>query len=139
MGTKRNAQSAQTKTDFLAVALAATEKNVTTRKTRKSINDSMFDLLYKQKQKMTRVQLIAAISYKRYEHEVGPIDQEVAEQLSSDKEWKRINRTVKNGLDSAVCNGSTSASFCSNKTYAKYELVNEANKYYIIDKPEAAE
>jgi hypothetical protein len=122
------------KKQFLQFAIEAVEKNVSTRKTKKSINDSMFDLLYNQGEKLTRQELITYISYERYENEVAEIDDKIAKQLGTDKEWKRINKTVKNGLDTALCNGQTSASFCSNKKYDGYEIVLEANRYSIVKK-----
>lgn len=133
-------ENATTKTgsvDLMQLALAATKDNVTTRKSKKSINDNLFEMLYEQKRAMARTEIINEISFERLAGEVGEVTEEKLAKAIEDGTWESINKTVKNGLDTAVCNGKTSASFCSNKRYEDYELINEANKFSIIKKEQA--
>lgn len=123
--------------NLLELAMSATQKNITKgRSSRKSINDSLLELLYgKDGKPMTKLEVVGAISLERLHSEFeGEV---TAKNFGSDevqKEFKRINKTVSNGFDTAVCAGKTSASFCSNKRFENYELVKNANgTYEIVD------
>jgi len=120
--------------DLMAMALAATSKNVSTTKSRKSINDHLFEMLYKEDRAMDRKDVINEISFRRLKEEVGEVTEEKLQKAIEDGEWASINKTVKNGLDTAVCNGKTSASFCSNETYVDYELIKVSNSLSIEKK-----
>lgn len=122
------------KSNLLALALESTKNNVTTKKSRKSICDCLFELLF-EKDSQSKVDLIATISLERLENDV---DGELTAELFSSEEiqakFKAINKTVKNGFEAAVCNGKTSASFSANKKYADYKLMQEKNGNYSIIK-----
>lgn len=134
MGQSTKDATSATKKDLMQAALEATKSNVSTRKSKKSINDNLFEMLYEQKRSMARPEIINEISFERLAGEIGEVTEEKLAKAIEDGTWESINKTVKNGLDTAVCNGKTSASFCSNKLYEDYELVNEANKFSIVKK-----
>ena len=50
------------------------------------------------------------------------------------KRLDSIMITVKNGLDTSVCNGSTGSSYISNQKYQKYQLIKDGSKLSIIEK-----
>lgn len=122
-------------TNLQKLALNATAKNITTKKAKKSINDHLFQMLYTESRKMQRAEIIAEISLKRLEESIGnEIDEQMLKDAIADGSFAKINKTAKNGLDTAVCSGKTTASFCSNKRYEDYELNQDADGFYIIKK-----
>lgn len=127
MGTKKNS--------LLDLAMSATKNNITTTSTRKSINDSLFEILFTGKEELSKAELIARISLERMEAKTdGELTAEIFNSEEGQKQFKAINKTVKNGFETAVCQGSTSASFCSNKRYVDYELSRLPNGNYTITK-----
>jgi hypothetical protein len=123
--------------NLLELAMQETEKNISKRKSsKKSINDSLFELLYK-KEPQTKLQLVSAISLERLQNELDvELDAKVFATDKVKKEFTRINKTISNGFDTAVCAGKTNSSFNSNKVYSeKYELIKNINgTYTIVDK-----
>lgn len=121
-------------TELMKLALDATEKNVSTAKSRKSINDQLFELLYDKSQSLTRQEIITELSLNKLKNQKGEVTEEVLKEAIEDGRFKKINKTIKNGLDTAIANGKTSASFSANKKYQNYELICENNEYTIVDK-----
>jgi hypothetical protein len=123
--------------NLLELAMQETEKNISKkRSSRKSINDALFELLYKKEAK-TKLRLVGEISLERLQNELDiEIDEKSFKTDKVKKEFERINKTVSNGFDTAVCAGKTNSSFNSNKVYRdKYELIKNINgTYTIIDK-----
>lgn len=117
---------------LMQAALEATQKNVRTKKSRKSVNDHLFEMLYTEARELDRIEILNEITFKRYEDEIEEITDENISKVLKSKDWAKIQKTAKNGIDSAVCNGSTSASFNANKNYANYELIKDGNKFAII-------
>ncbi len=119
--------------DLLSLALSATKENVTTRKTKKSVNDALFEILFTNKQKKTKTELIAMISLDRLQdaHD-GELDAKTFQSEEVQEQFKAINRTVKNGFEASVCNGKTSASFSANKRFKDYTLSQDANGQWSI-------
>ena len=128
--------SAKTKNNLLELALQATRKNVTTRKSRKSINDYLFEMLYEGKELLTKVEIISRIALSRLEDSFeGELTADVFQSDEVQEQFKKITKTVKNGFEAAICNGSTSASFSANKRFADYQIVkNEKSQYSITEK-----
>ena len=117
------------------MALEATKKNLTTKKSKLSICDHFYQMLYVDGQKLDRDKIMAKITMYRVgeQHGVKTTEKMLSESIESG-EFKKLLATVKNGVDQAVCNGKTSANFVSNKRYADYELIKEGNQFSIIKK-----
>lgn len=111
-----------------------TQQNVVKSSTKKNICDSIHEILYEGKKELRRVEVIGLITLERLK-EVYPklkdTDELTDEQI---KKLDSINITVKNGLDTAVCNGSTPSSYCSNPNYEKFKLIKTGDKLKIVDK-----
>ena len=119
------------------LALKVTEQNVTKKRKVKNINESLVEILYKKEGDYTRENLIAIISLKRLQNDVGL---EELERLASDEDkfreaLKPYNKTVKNGLDQSFAQGQNNASFHYNPKYSKMKLFIDDEGYArIIDR-----
>ena len=123
------------KVNILELAMAQTSTNISTTKVRKSINDSLLNLLYTQKLKLTKQELIARISLERLEDSIdGELTAELFQSQDVQKEFLKINKTVKNGLETATCNAQNNAAFKFNPRFEEYNLEKLNNKYQITKK-----
>jgi hypothetical protein len=113
---------------------ARTEKNVVKQTTKKNICDSIHEILFDGKQELSRVQVIGIITLERLKDIYPELNDKSVLTEEQLKKVNSINITVKNGLDTAVCNGSTSSSYCSNPNYQDYKLVKTGSKLKIIKK-----
>lgn len=125
------------KVSLLEMAMSATKENIVKGTRRKSINDSLFELLFTNGEVLTKQEIIARISLERLEAQMGA--EELTPELFGSDEvqdvFAKINKTVKNGFETAVCAGKTSASFQSNKRYSDYRLLKTAQgEYSIVEK-----
>lgn len=111
-----------------------TKKNIVKSTSKKNICDSIHEILYVGKKKLDRVEVIGIITLERLKEEFPKLTDKTELTDEHVKRIKSINITVKNGLDTAVCNGSTSSSYCSNAKYSKFQLVKDGSKLSIIDK-----
>lgn len=111
-----------------------TQENIVKKATKKNICDSMHEILFDGKQELSRVDIIAMITVERLK-EIYP-NLKDSDTLNDEQIRKvnSINITVKNGLDTAVCNGSTSSSYCSNPKYKNYKLVKTGDKLKIVER-----
>jgi hypothetical protein len=119
--------------DLMKMAMSATAKNIRTKKSSTSIVDIMFKLL-KDGQKIDRQELIGLISLERAKEEYPDLDSTKLAELIENGEFKKINTTCKNGLDTAVCKGKGQSSFWSNRDYQDYELIKDGRTLSIIKK-----
>jgi hypothetical protein len=113
---------------------ARTEKNVVKQTTKKNICDSIHEILFDGKQELSRVQVIGIITLERLKDIYPELNDKSVLTEEQLKKVNSINITVKNGLDTAVCNGSTSSSYCSNPNYQDYKLVKTGSKLKIVKK-----
>lgn len=111
-----------------------TKKNLVKVTSKKNICDHIHELLFNQKREMTRLEIINEISEYRLKKEFPELKDD---SVLNEKQIKRLDSimiTVKNGLDTAVCNGSTGSSYCSNSNYTDYELIKKGDKLSIKKK-----
>lgn len=115
------------------LALAQTRNNITTTSSRKSISDSLVELI--KDNPMTKVDIVSAITLDRLQ-ESSSVEINADNFMDDDvqKKFSSINKTVSNGFDTAVCNGKTNASFSFNEKYNQYTLVKDKGMYSIVDK-----
>lgn len=109
-----------------------TQKNIVKSTTKKNMCDSIHEILFDGKQELDRIHIIGIVTMERLKDmypELKEGDKLTDEQL---KKINSINITVKNGLDTAVCNGQTSSSYCSNPTYKDFELIKTGSKLKIV-------
>ena len=111
-----------------------TEKNIVKQTSKKNICDSIHEILYDGKQELSRIQIIGMITLERLKDEFPDLNEKSVLTEDQLKRINSINITVKNGLDTAVCNGSTSSSYCSNPNYQDYKLVKNGSKLKIVKK-----
>lgn len=104
-----------------------TKKNLVKQTSKKNICDHLHELLGDGKTEMTRLEVINHITLYRLKKEFPELDDK---SVLNDKQLKRLDSimiTVKNGLDTAVCNGSTGSSYNANSKYSKYELIKDGS------------
>ena len=107
-----------------------TENLVKTRNSKKSINSYLVDILGEDPtKKMTRVELTNEITLMRLQEE-----SEVTEASFQDPEFiakfKKMNKTVKNGLDTSIAAGKSASCFISSSYSDDWELIKNADKTY---------
>ena len=113
------------------LALELTIENlVKTRTSKKSINSYLVDILGSdEKLKMSRIDLTNEITVLRLQE-----SEEVTEKSFQDTEFverfKKMNKTVKNGLDTSIANGKSSSCFVSSSYNVKFELIHNNDKTY---------
>jgi hypothetical protein len=114
-----------------AKLLELTVANTVKRQSVANVNDLLVEVLLKPKARMTRVELINAISIKRFEAKYGP---GLLEVITSEPEltenFVKIVKTVKNGVDTGLSRSNNNSSFFYNQKYAKYILVENSDKTY---------
>ena len=114
-----------------ALALQMTKENlVKTRSSKKSVNDYLVEILGKDdKMSMTRIELTNEITLLRLQE-----NEEVNEKSFQDSEFierfKKMNKTVKNGLDTSISKGKSSSCFVSSRFKDDYELIENNDKTY---------
>ena len=84
------------------------------------------------RQNIKRDELIVNITMRRLEDNKPEIFEKLLTEFNdvtseSRKAYEREKITATNGVDAAVCNGHTSASYCSNEAYKDYELIKTQN------------
>lgn len=119
---------------LLSQVIEKTRSNIVKVSTKKNICDSLHELLFEQKQELRRTDIIALITLERLKEEYPDLKDDSVLTPEQIKRVNSLNITVKNGLDTAVCKGSTSSSYCSNEKYAKFELVKTGDKLKIIER-----
>ena len=115
----------------LQMALEATRENVVKSTKKESINEALVRVLHKDGQKLSRVELIAQISLDRLQAEHGDLNEEDMIKIIMSDEFKAINKTVKNGLDTSISRSNNNSSFHYNETYSQYKLEEVAGKFQI--------
>jgi len=144
MATTKKVNNKNNEVSILDMAMNATKDNITTTRRKKSILDMLFSRIYDESNPkvgnpMKKTDLIGRMSLERLELEFEDLDEKLTPEAFQTDETQKlfasINKTVKNGFETAVCNGSTQASFNSNKRYKDYELMKlEDGTYTIVNK-----
>ena len=116
------------------LALELTRENlVKSRSSRKSINSYLVDILDDPKKQMTRIELTNEITLLRLQE-----SEEVNEKSFKDAEFierfKKMNKTVKNGLDTSIAKGKSTSCFVSSSYNDTHELIANQNGTYSIKK-----
>ena len=108
---------------FLNQAIDSTE--LSTGNNCRSVKQLLID--YLQDKTIDRNELKVHLAYLRYEETVKTIESEAElQKLTKSKEWSKILKTMKDGIDTAVANGSNG--FNNSKYGDDYELVRVGNK-----------
>tara|TARA_R110000851_G_scaffold251104_1_gene403567 strand:+ start:241 stop:618 length:378 start_codon:yes stop_codon:yes gene_type:complete len=104
---------------------------VKSRSSRKSINSYLIDILVEGESK-TRMELTNEITMLRIQEK-----EEVTAKSFEDAEFiarfAKMNKTVKNGLDTSIANGKSTSCFNSSSYSEDYILVSNADKTYSIE------
>ena len=121
--------------NLMEMALKATEANVVKRATKENVNDAIFRILYKEGQKLERVQLIAAISLSRVlDENSGEAEVQKWTKEKFEDAMKDVNKTVKNGVDTSISHSNNNSSFHYNEKYDAYTLQEVSGKFEVIKK-----
>ena len=120
--------------NLMEMALKATEANVVKRATKENVNEAIFRILFKEGDKLTRVQLIAAVSLSRLIDEHGEEKLQKMTKTGFDALVEPVNKTVKNGIDTSVSHSKNNSSFHFNPIYKNYTLREVAGKFEVIKK-----
>lgn len=116
------------------LSLEMTKKNVVKSTKKECVNDSLVRILFKDKKKLTRIELINQISLDRLieEHTEEKLIKMTQENMSEfEKLMKSTNKTVKNGLDTSISNSNNNSSFSYNEKYSDMKLECISGKYQI--------
>jgi len=120
--------------NLLEMAIDATRSNIKVSSPKENVNESLLELLYNQKQKFTKLELIGAICLRRLILQHG---EEAVQKMAEDgvlgDAITALNKTVKNGLETSTSYSNNNSSFHYNEKYDKYDLRLESNKYSIVD------
>ena len=111
------------------LALQLTNANlVKSRTAKKSINSYLVELL-KDGDYKTRIDLTNEITLLRIQEK-----EEVTAESFHDPEFiarfSKMNRTVKNGLDTSIAKGKSTSCFCSSDYASEWELIHNLDKTY---------
>lgn len=117
--------------NLLKKSMELTIENIVKKSNRKSINNYLVDVL-KDGQKKTRIELVNEITLLRLQE-----TEEVNEKSFDDKKFlerfTKMNKTVKNGVDTSISNSKNNSSFNYNKDFNKsFELVRNESKQFLI-------
>jgi hypothetical protein len=118
------------------LALSLTKKNLVKKSKTTSMNDRLVELL-KNGRKMTRIEIINEVTILRLKERYSEKDLEkLFESMTEEfiNEFKKLNTTCKNGLDTSLANGHTNANFSYNEKYNKYEIIKDGNIISMITK-----
>lgn len=119
---------------LLELVQKRTNENLKVKST-KNTCDFLHDYLVDQmkSKKCTRKDVYMNLLLNRLKYEFNLKDDSVL----TDEQEQRLNElevTVKNGLDTAVCNGKTPSSYNSNPKYSEYELIKRGETLQIVKK-----
>lgn len=103
--------------NLMEMALTATKNNVVKSTKKENVNDSLVRILLDDGKKLSRTHLIAHISLDRLISEHGEKHMESIDQNEFDTLMKATNKTVKNGLDTAISKSNNNSSFHYNEKY----------------------
>tara|TARA_Y100000310_G_C20187110_1_gene580805 strand:- start:12 stop:413 length:402 start_codon:yes stop_codon:yes gene_type:complete len=117
------------------LALQLTKSNIQkTRSSKKSINDYLVEILGDGKKSYTRIELTNLITVERLKDSGITDDQLHNGLLKKDVEiiekFTKMNKTVKNGLDTSISKGKSSSCFVSSKYSDQYELIQDEDRKY---------
>lgn len=118
--------------DLLAMTSEIVNNSMTSKSSRKSMNDYLLETLLDIKKPLTKAEVVAIIALARM---LDKNSQEYYNSLSEAEVRKIMTaeiKTTSNGFDTATCNGKTNSSFSFNKDYSKYTLIKHTNKTYEI-------
>lgn len=113
------------------LALELTQSNlVKSRSSRKSINSYLVDILGSDETiKKTRIELTNEITMLRLE-ESEVVNAESFQDAEFIARFTKMNKTVKNGLDTSIAKGKSASCFISSEFASKWELIHNADKTY---------
>lgn len=120
------------KKDLLNAALELTKSNVVKATSRISMNDRI--LKHLQEEPMTRIELVNIITIERLEEQGEAVTVKLFKNEEFLAKFAKMNKTVKNGVDTSLSKSNNNSSFHYNKKYEKYQLDrNEDGKYFITE------
>lgn len=94
-------------------------------KSTKGMNDFIMEVLTKNG-KLTRVEMVFEISLLRYEEIIGvKLDDKESETKDFAEKWKKVNITVKNGIDTNISKNNREPQ------YGEFKLKQDGTKYYL--------
>ena len=115
--------------NFNEMALSLTKKNLVKKSKTTSMNDRLIELL-KSGRKMSRIEIINEVTILRLKERYSEQDLEKLFESMTEEfitEFKKLNTTCKNGLDTSLANGHTNANFSYNPKYKDYEIIKDGN------------
>ena len=113
------------------LALELTNANlVKSRSSRKSINSYLVDILGSDPTiKKTRIELTNEITMLRLE-ESEVVNTESFQDAEFIARFTKMNKTVKNGLDTSIAKGKSASCFISSEFASDWELIHNSDKTY---------
>lgn len=113
------------------LALELTIENlVKTRTSKKSINSYLVDILsVDAKLKKTRIELTNEITLSRLQ-ESEVVNEKSFQDAEFVERFKKVNKTVKNGLDTSIAKGKSGSCFISSTFNAEWELISNDDKTF---------
>jgi len=117
--------------NLLEKSMELTIKNIVKKSSRKSINNYIIDIL-KDNQKKTRIQLVNEITLLRLQETEKVSDASFTDEKFLEK-FSKMNKTVKNGVDTSVSNSQNRSSFNFNPDFNKSFVLtkNSSNEFFL--------
>ena len=110
-------------------ALELTKSNIVKKSRSKSMNDRILDIL-KDGKVVKRIDLVSIITLERLSEMYDEKTlNEKFENLDEEfiKEFNKMNRTCKNGIDTSLADGQNNACFSYNEKYNDYEIIKDGD------------
>lgn len=93
-------------------------------KSTKGMNDFIIEVL--KGKKLTRIEMVFEISLLRYEEITGKVlDDKETERADFAESWKKVNTTVKNGIDTNISKNNREPQ------YGEFKLKQDGPKYFL--------
>ena len=117
-------------------ALLLTKNNIVKKSRSKSMNDRILEIL-KDGKVVKRIDLVNMITVERMLEKYSEKELDTKfDELDEDfvKEFNKMNRTCKNGVDTSLADGQNNACFSYNEKYKDYQIVKDNDLISIITK-----
>ena len=120
---------------LLELSIEATNKNISSnKKSSKNMNQYLHEILFEQKQKLTKENIIGIISYERMKIKNPSGLEKITTVEEMEKFLKSENITVKNGFETSWCKGQNNSSYHYNPIYKNYKFEKVGNLFQITSR-----
>lgn len=119
----------------IALELSKNDDTIIRKSSKFNINNRILDLLFTQKLKLSKTEIIVRLSLERLDFKFkNKLTKEIFNTESVQKEFKSIKITVQNGFEQSYSKGQNNASFHYNEKFNEYKLTRDEDNIFTITK-----